>query len=91
MGRSIVSSFQVVEHVPGKGVRIRTIESSIPLAISREVSAEGSASRVTAVVQGEPSGAMRLFNPLMKIMVKRSFLRDYGRLKEIFEKDIGGG
>ena len=91
MGKPIISSFEVVEYEPGIKVRIRTTESSMALDITREVSPEKDASRVTATVQGEPAGAMRLFNPLMKLLVKRSVTRDYKRLKEILEGGTGSG
>ena len=85
MGKAIVSSFEVVEFQPGTKVRIQTTESSIPLDITREVSPIEDGTRVMATVIGEPTGAMRLLNPNVKTMVKKSVTRDYQRLKAILE------
>ena len=85
MGKPIISSFEVFEHEAGRRVRIRTTKSSIPLDITRKVAPEKEEAMVKATVRGESNGAMRLFNPLMHIMVKRSVTRDYQRLKAILE------
>ena len=89
MGKSITSSFIVVEYEPGAKVRIQTTTSTMPLALTRQVTAEDARStRVSAIVQGGPAGFMRMFDPLMKLMVQRSVRRDYRRLKALLE---GGG
>ena len=36
---------------------------------------------------GEPSGAMRIFNPLTRLMVKRNVEKDYERLKQLLDLD----
>lgn len=87
MGRPIVSSFEVVEYEPGTMLRIRTTESTLPLDITRSVSpGQNGGTTLNAVIRGEPSGVMRLFNPLMKRMVKRNVTKDYERLKELLDK-----
>ena len=85
-GRSIRSSFEVIEYQPGRKLRIRTTTSTMPLDITRmvEPAADGTA-RVTAVVRGGPGGIMRLFSPLMAAMVRRSIRADYRRLAELLE------
>lgn len=86
LGRPIVSSFQVVEHEPDRHLRIVTTQSTLPLDISRTVTArEDGGSTLTAVIRGEPQGPMRLLNPLMRRMVERNVTADYARLKALLE------
>jgi hypothetical protein len=88
MGRTIVSSFEVAELEPVAKVRIRTTASSLPLDITRLVAPAGDgATTVTAIVRGHPGGVMRLFNPLMRLLVQRSVRADYDRLKELLDPD----
>jgi uncharacterized membrane protein len=86
LGRTIVSSFEVIEFEPGAKVRIKSTKSSLPLDITRQVTATGESSCiVSAVVRGEPSGLMRLVNPLMRRVVSNSIKADYVRLKAHLE------
>lgn len=88
LGRPIVSSFEVVEFESGRKVRIRTTKSSLPLDITRQVTPRpGGGTILEATIRGEPTGVMRLFNPLMQRMVARSINQDYGRLKELLDGD----
>jgi uncharacterized membrane protein len=92
LGRPILSSFEVVEYEPGTKVRIRTTKSTLPLDITRQVSpgADGGTT-LHATIRGEPSGPMRLLNPLMRRMVRRNVLEDYRRLKELLEGEARSG
>ncbi|MGI9611061.1 MAG: SRPBCC family protein [Acidimicrobiia bacterium] len=85
-GRPIVTSFEVSEFEPGRRIRIVSTKSTFPLDITREVEPidEGSC-KVTATVTGEPSGLLKLLDPITKHLVARSVRNDYARLKEMLE------
>ncbi len=85
-GRPIISSFEVVEYEPGTTVRIRTTKSTLPFDITRQVApGPNGGTTLTAIIRGEPRGLMRVFNPLMKHMVRRNVHQDYQRLKVILD------
>jgi uncharacterized membrane protein len=88
LGKRIVSSFEVVELVPGEHIRIRTTSGTMPIDVSRTVAATGGGScTVSAVVRGDASGVFRVAEPLLRQMVQRSVRGDYRRLKALLETD----
>ena len=91
LGKTIMSSFEVVEFDAGSTIRIRTTESTMPIDVTRQVVArEDGTSTVSAVVRGDASGVFRLAEPAMKVLVRRSVRKDYERLKELLEAGRGG-
>ena len=83
-GREIRSTFEVVEFEAGRRIRIRTLESTIPLDVTREVEAlEGGGSVVRATVRGEAPGVMRLLEFIARRMVARDVAADYRRLESL--------
>ena len=88
VGRPIVSSFEVVEYVPNTKVRIKTTKSTLPLDITREVSARtGGGTTLRATIRGEPQGPMKFLNFLTQRMVERNVNADYNRLKVHFDRE----
>jgi hypothetical protein len=86
LGRSIVSSFEVVEYEPGHLIRIKTTGGSMPIDVTRTVEPLGPGRcRVEAVVRGEATGPMRLLGPVLPRLVGRSVDGDYRRLKALLE------
>lgn len=92
LGRTITSSFEVVEFEPGRRIRVKTIGGTMPIDVTRTVTpaVNGSGSLVSAIVRGEPAGALGVMTniaaPLMRILVRNSVRGDYQRLKEILEQ-----
>ena len=88
LGRPVVSSFEVVEHDPGRRVRMVTTKSTMPLDITREVEPlDGDRSRVTATIRGGPEGLLSLADRLTERMVRRNVEADYERLRAVLERD----
>ena len=86
LGKRIVSSFEVVEFEPGERIRIRTTSGTMPIDVTRQVAPdESGGTEVGAVVRGEPTGLLRLANPVMRLLVQTSVRRDYRRLKQVLE------
>ena len=85
MGRTIRSSFEVTEFEAGRLIRIVST-ADMPIVVTRTVEAIGDdRSRVTAHVQGDPPGLLKIFGPLLDRMVERNVAKDYERLKELLE------
>jgi uncharacterized membrane protein len=85
LGKSITSSFEVIELVPGRRIRIRTTGGSMPMDVTRHVEPHGAGSRVGAIVRGDPSGVFRVAAPILRLLVQASVRRDYRRLKDLLE------
>lgn len=83
--KEIRSSFVVTAFEPGRSITIDTTESPMQIRVTRSVTPTASGSLVRAVIQGDASGFMRLAEPLLKPMVRRSVKADYRRLKELLE------
>lgn len=93
LGRTITSSFEVIEFVPGSRIRIVTTGGAMPIDVTREVTpdrADGGRCTVTAVVAGEPGGvfgpAANLAGPALRILARSAIRRDYQRLKQLLER-----
>ena len=87
LGKEIVSSFEVVEHDPGRRVKITSTAGPFPITETRVVAPRGErGATVTAVVEGDASGFFRLAAPVLRLLVERSVRGDYGRLKDLLEE-----
>ena len=91
VGKEIRTTFVVTAHEPGRLVTITSLEgSSFPLTVTRLVEATGATScRVTETVESDPSGFYRVATPLLRLMVRRNIVRDYGTLKRLLERRPG--
>jgi len=86
LGKQIVSSFEVVDFVPGEVIRITSTGGTMPIDVTRRVRPLGeSRSVVEAVVKGQPPLMMRLLGPVLRVLVARSVRADYRRLKALLE------
>ncbi|HEX2028232.1 MAG TPA: SRPBCC family protein [Nitriliruptorales bacterium] len=84
LGRTITSTFQVIDLQPDRSITIRTIESTFPIEVTRSVEPLGDRrTRVRAVVRGDPSGVFRIATPVLRRMVQRSVRGDYRRLQQL--------
>ena len=86
LGRTITSTFEVVDLQPGRSITIQTIASTFPIRVTRSVEPlDDGRSRVSARVRGEPSSVFKVFTPLLRWMVQRSVRGDYRRLRSHLE------
>lgn len=87
LGRDVRSAFRVVEHEPGRRVRITSTAGSFPITVTRTVEPLGPRrARVTAVVEGEGGRFFRFAGPLLRPLVARSVRGDYARLRRLLEE-----
>lgn len=89
LGQDILSKFEVTAYIPNKRIEFETIESTFPIQIMREVTAKENSTEVHAIIRGQPNGLMRLFTPLVKIMMTQQIQNDYQRLKTLLEAESG--
>lgn len=85
LGRRIESRFEIVEYEPGRLVKGSTTVSPFPITFTRVVEPEGTGSRVTAIVEGNPEGFYKLASPIVRRLVAASVTRDYENLKRLLE------
>jgi uncharacterized protein YndB with AHSA1/START domain len=83
-GRELASVVEVAELEPGRTLALRVLEGlPIDARISFEPVREGTIVRFFA--HGQPTGAARLLQPLVRAALKRQFSRDCKTLKGLLE------
>ncbi len=85
LGRTIESTFEVVEYEPGRRVTATTVAGSFPITFTRTVTPRNAGSLVEARIEGDASGFFRIATPILRPMVRRSIEADYDRLVKMFE------
>jgi uncharacterized membrane protein len=87
LGRTIVTSFEVTSLHDCREICITSRAGSFPLRVRRTIEPLGEhRCRVDEVVEADPSGFYRLWQPLLRQLVQRRIRRDYARLERILEK-----
>ncbi len=86
LGKVIESKFRVVEYIPGKRIKAKSIEGTFPIEFDRSVDPTESGCKVTAIVTGEPKGLFGILAPVLNLMVQKSIEKDYDTLKKLMEK-----
>ena len=84
MGRRMEYTPEVVEHVPGKLLVMRT-DSPFDMTISYEFEDVDSGTLASVQIQGEGTGFYKLAGPLLSKTVKGRVSKDLSRLKELLE------
>ncbi len=86
LGKDIVSSFKVVEHEPGRRIKITSTAGPFPITETRIVAPRGEGrSTIAAIVEGDAGKFFRLAAPVLRPLVERSVRGDYRRLKQSLE------
>lgn len=88
LGRTIVTTFEVIEYEPHRMVKFVSLQSTFPLRILRSVKPINGGAHVHAVIEGEPTGLLKLLGPLLNPMVTNSINRDYAALKRLLETEV---
>jgi uncharacterized membrane protein len=86
LGRDVVSSFVVVEHEPGRRVKITSTSGSFPITETRSVTPiDDGRTGVDVRVEGDATSFFTVLAPLLRPLVRRSVRSDYRRLKTLLE------
>lgn len=86
LGRRLAYTYEVLEHVPGSRLVMRTAEGPFPMETSYawEDAGDG-ATRMTLRNRGSPSGFSRFLAPFLGAAVRRANRKDLALLKRILE------
>jgi len=84
-GKQLTSLVEVSEYEPDRVFALRTLEGALPIhaRITLEPTQLGTQLRFRA--HGEPSGAMRVAQPLLRLTLKRQFAGYCATLKRVLE------
>ena len=86
LGRKLEYTYEVVEHVPGERLVMRTAEGPFPMETTYAWEDAGpGTTRMTLRNRGEPSGFAKVAAPMMAAAMRRANTKDLARLKEILE------
>jgi hypothetical protein len=83
LGRTLRYTYEIVEHVPGERLVMRTAQGPFPMETTYEWSPEGDATRMVLRNRGEPAGFSKLVAPLMVPAMKRANAKDLRKLASI--------
>jgi uncharacterized protein YndB with AHSA1/START domain len=84
-GRELESLVEVSEFEPPRTFGLRMLEGPLPMHahITLEPSRRGT--RMAFTVHGQPTGAARLAQPLLRLVLKRQFRRHLATLERVLE------
>jgi uncharacterized protein YndB with AHSA1/START domain len=84
-GKELVSLVEVSEYEPDRAFGLRMIEGALPIdaRITFEPTEQGTRLRFRA--HGQPTGPMRLAQPLLRRTLQSQFTRDCASLKRVLE------
>jgi uncharacterized membrane protein len=86
LGRRLAYTYQVVEHVAGERLVMRTAEGPFPMETSyRWAATPSGGTQMTLRNRGQPSGFSRVIAPLMAAAIRRANRKDLRRLKQLLE------
>ena len=86
LGKRLVYTYEVVEHVPDERLVMRTAEGPFPMETTYtwESRPDGS-TRMTLRNRGKPAGFSSLAAPFMTAQMRRANRNDLARLKQLLE------
>ncbi|MGI9411204.1 MAG: SRPBCC family protein [Hyphomicrobiaceae bacterium] len=86
LGRRLAYTYEVVDHVPGERLVMRTAEGPFPMETTYTwaTTVDGD-TRMTLRNRGSPSGFSRLMAPFMARAMRSANRKDLARLKKILE------
>ncbi len=86
LGRRLAYTYEVMEHVPGRRLVMRTAEGPFPMETTYTWEPVGEErTRMTLRNRGEPVGFSRIAAPLMAAAMRRANRQDLAKLKSLME------
>ena len=86
LGRELAYTYEIIEHIPGQKLVMRTQEGPFPMETSYTwETINKNSTRMTLRNSGLPSGFSKIFAPFMAMMMRRANNKDLRMIKEILE------
>ena len=85
LGRRIESTLEVTEHEPDRRFTITTVTGPVRFTVRHTLERSGEGTRVDVVGEGEPGGFFRMGEGLVARQARRTFERDFSKLKAVLE------
>jgi hypothetical protein len=87
LGRRLVYTYEVVEHVPGERLVMRTAQGPFPMETTYTWhDVRDGVTLMTLRNRGEPAGFAKVGAPMMTAAMRRAMTKDLRRLREIVER-----
>lgn len=84
-GKELPSLVEVTEYEPGRRFGLDVVEGSLPFGARIGFEPTEAGTRVAFNVHGQPGGATRLLQPLLKVGLRRQFNEHLANLKRVLE------
>jgi uncharacterized protein YndB with AHSA1/START domain len=84
-GKQLASLLEVSEYEPDRVFALRMLEGALPIHVRITFQATKLGTRVRLAAHGQPSGAMRLAQPLLLLTLKRQFTDYCATLKQVLQ------
>ncbi|RBY95001.1 ATPase [Blastococcus sp. TBT05-19] len=86
LGRQLAYTYEVVEHVPGERLVMRTAQGPFPMETTYTWQPlDADSTRMTLRNRGRPQGFSALVAPFMAVAVRRANRADLDRLRRLLE------
>ncbi|NYF17493.1 uncharacterized protein YndB with AHSA1/START domain [Microbacterium sp. AK009] len=85
MGREVDFHWQVTEYLPPGRMAIVSTKGTFPTSLLFELADEAAGTRVSATIDGEPSGMLRLVEPMIEDSIRSTLATGLGRVVRILE------
>jgi uncharacterized protein YndB with AHSA1/START domain len=85
-GRELASVVEVAELEPDRTFALRMVEGSLPIHAHLAFEPADGGTRLRFRVHGQPTGPLRLAQPLLRRALRRQFAADCATLKRVLEQ-----
>jgi uncharacterized protein YndB with AHSA1/START domain len=85
LGRRMESKMRIEAFEPPRRFALQVTSGPVPFHVEQTIEPEGTGSRVSVTIEGEPGGFFKLADPLVERAVRRELEGNLATLKDILE------